>query len=291
MQNVISQEDMELLNRARNVRQQAQASGISIDEAPVVKPTTHETFIPISGMPSRGLFYPTTLEGQPLKVEDMLLIQTINGENNFKVFGDIFARRFRGVMTGDLLACDELYLALWLRANSYPGYNFPYDTFECDHCGTEVPPGMVEFNFLDMDFNQANFADVTAKFNGKDTTIITLKSGKVVGLRLRRRKHNMRVMDLLHRDYHAYGKTPPAKLVQLLYMAVVLDFGTNDLMEAIEHINALEVIDYNSLLNQIKKYSISGEPEISMKCPACKEVTRFTGYTFQPDFYFPSDEG
>ena len=290
MQNTLSEADIDRIKKARQQTQIAAAQGFSIEESPTVPTQAYETYIPIDGLPSTGLFYTGTLRGQPLKVEDMLLIQTINGDNNFKVFGEIFARRFNGVNTNDILSCDELYLALWLRANSYPGYNFPHDGFECRHCETSVPSGLVDFNFLDMDFKQANFAEVAGKFAGSDSTVLTLKSGKEVGLVMRRRKHNLKVMNLLHRDFYAYGTTPPDKLVQLLYLGVVLDFGTSDLMETTEHIQALSVMDYNSLLNQVKKYTLTGDPTIMMKCPACQEVTRFNGYTFQPDIYFPSDE-
>lgn len=290
MQNVISPEDMELLNRARNVRQQAQASGISIDEAPVAQPF-NETYIPIDGLPSKGLFYSGKLMGQPLKVEDMLLIQTINGENNFKVFGEIFARRFKGVFLNDILACDELYLALWLRANSYPGNNFPYDSFVCEHCEATVSSGLVDFNFLDMDFKQPNLTEVFKKFDGRDTAELTLKGGRVVGYHMRRRKDTMKVMGLLHRDFYAYGRNPPDSLVQLLHLAVVLDLGTADLMETVTKLQTFTAVEFNSLHNQVKKYTLSGDPIIEIKCPACKEGSRFSGYSFRPELYFPSDEG
>jgi hypothetical protein len=296
--NQLTDADVAELKKAREVTRAAKQMGAGIpspethESISPVKVVSYETFIPIEGLPSGGTFYPNTVSGQPLKVEDLLLIQTINDRNWYKVFTEIFSRRLRGIEPHNILVCDEIYFALWLRANSYPGYNFPHDGFYCSNteCGVEVPSSAVEFGFLDMNFTQHKLKEIQAKFGGRNSTIITLKSGLEVTLFMKRRSHLARVESVLHRDYYAYGNTPSDELRQLLNIASIINFGdATDIMDTVARLRQLTVMDFSDLISQIKKYTLSGEPSIGLTCPVCGEVTHFQGYTFQPSIYIPID--
>lgn len=296
--NQLTSADVEQLRKAREAQKAAKQMGVAAVEQQHQQPATpitsvsYETFIPIDGLPSGGSFYQSTISGQPLKVEDLLLIQTINERNWYKVFTEIFSRRLRGVDPHNILVCDEIYLALWLRANSYPGYNFPHDGFYCGNidCGVEVSSSAVDFGFLDMDFTQDKLHEVQAKFGGRNTTTLVLKSGLEVTMYMKRRSHLARVESVLHRDFYAYGNNPPDELRQLLNIASIVSFGDGmDVMDTVARLRQLTVMDFSDLISQIKRYTISGEPSIGLKCPACGEVTHFRGYTFQPSIYIPVD--
>ncbi len=294
--NQLSAEDIEILRKARESQKQIYQSGMDVSgemidtSTPVVN---HETYITISDLPSGGFFYPNQISGQPLKVEDLLLVQSLNERNSYKVFSEIFSRRLRGVEHHDILVCDEIYLALWLRANSYPGYNFPHDGFTCSNpaCGIDIPSGAVEFGFMDMDFTPSNLDVVKAKFGGKNSTTLALKSGRNVTMYMKRRKHMARVEHLLNRDFYVYGNRPSDELVQLLNIASIVTFDEGmDIMDVVQMLKSLSPVEFSDLISQIKKYTITGEPSIGLTCPACTEVTRFSGYSFQPDIYIPLDE-
>ena len=295
--NQLSSEDIELLRKAREAQKQLSQTGMDAspgERVETAKPVVnHETYIPIDFLPSGGFFYQNKISGQPLKVEDLLLVQSLNERNSYKVFSEIFSRRLRGVEPHDILVCDEIYLALWLRANSYPGYNFPHDAFTCKNpeCELDIPHGAVEFGFMDMDFTPKNLDVVKAKFGGKNSTILTLKSGREVTMYMKRRKHMARIESFLNRDYYAFGNRPSDELVQLLGVASVITFDEGmDIMDVVSGLKSLTPVEFSDLISQIKKYTMTGEPSIGLTCPACKEVTRFSGYAFQPDLFIPIDE-
>lgn len=296
--NQLSEEEIEIIRRAREVKNQASRMGVSVEEPETTKTlsaqsVSYDTFIPIVGLPSEGAFYKGAIAGQPLKVEDLLLIQSINEKTYYRVFSEIFSRRLKGIDPHDILVADEIYLALWLRANSYPGYNFPHDGFTCENpeCQIEVPAGSVEFGFMDMEFESPNIDDIKKAFAGNNSTVVKLKSGIPVEITMRRRRHIARVESVLQRDFYGYGGTPSDELVQLLGIAAVVSFGdTVDIMETVSKIKNLSPVDFVDLLKHMKRLNIKAEPTIKLKCPACGEVTQFTGYVFRPEFYIPVDE-
>lgn len=294
--NQLSNEEIELVRRARSVQQQASTVGLSVEERPIQQAETavdYDTFIPIVGLPSGGSFYRGHISGQPLKVEDLLLIQTINDKNYYRVFTEIFSRRIRGIDPHEILLSDEIYFALWLRANSYPGYNFPHDGFTCENseCGINVPSGSVEFGFGDMEFNVPSLDEIRGEFAGGDRAVITLNSGLKIGISMRRRKHMARVENILKRDYYDYGGTPSDELVRLLNVASVVTIGDHsDIMDVVAKLRSLRPIEFVEILKHIKRLTIPSEPTIKLKCPACGEVTQFTGYVFRPEFFLPVDE-
>src|SRR6185369_4155293 len=84
-----------------------------------------ETFMELDGIPSKGLFYKGKLKGQALKVEDILLLSNFDENNVQEKFHEIFARRIAGATPREILVCDELYLAFWLRKAAFPDLGFP----------------------------------------------------------------------------------------------------------------------------------------------------------------------
>lgn len=288
----INADDLEIIKQARAAKKNAEAVGINVTAEPTyaVNTQAYDNFIPIENTPSLGIGYPSELRGQPLKVEDLLLIQSITDKTFFKRFTELMERRFRGVEPGNILVSDELYLALWLRANSYPGYLFPGDAYKCSHCDYDVPSHVVEFKFSDMNFSCSNINEVKEKFKGKDSTTLTLTSGKDVVMQMKRRKHQGRIESVLQRDYYQYGTTPDDVTYQLMNIASNIKFdGDSDIMDTVENLKALTPIEFVELLRLMKKFTLTGDPVIDVVCPACGEVNQIFGYIFRPDIYLPID--
>lgn len=293
--NQLTEAEIEMVRRARATQSQASSVGVNVEErvSDASTVTEYDTFIPITGLPSGSGFYRGGISGQPLKVEDLLLIQTIGDKNYYRVFSEIFARRIKGIDPHDILVSDEVYLALWLRANSYPGYSFPHDGFTCENpeCGIFVPSESVEFGFQDMEFGNKDVPSIRAEFGAGDVASITLNTGLKVNIAMRRRKHMARVERILQRDYYDYGGTPSDELIQLLNVASVVSIGeSTDIMDVVARLRAMKPIEFVELLKHIKRLTIPSDPTISLKCPVCGEVTQFTGYVFRPEFFLPIDE-
>lgn len=293
VKNQLSADDIAAVQEARRKLKAGATAGVQLQEETKYTATTHDTFIPIDGLPSKGLFYPTEIYGQPLKVEDLILIQTMSDSNLHKTFSEIFSRRIKGINPLDILVGDEIYLALWLRANSYPGYNFPHEGFICQNteCGVTVPSDSAEFGFMDMDFDDPLVHQIQEAFKSSSETEVTLKQGTKVKIALKRRKHIARIQSILKRDYYDYNQQPPIPLVFALGVAAIVSFddcGT-DLMDIVNRIQSLSAIEYADLHNYIKKYSITSDPTVRVKCPVCGEVSSFSGYTFRPEIYIPTD--
>lgn len=289
----LSVTELEAIKQARVATDTAARMGIDVTEPSKGSQVTksYDTFLPINGLPSNGAFYANTLEGQPLKVEDLLLLESIaegNG-NVFKIFNEIFNRRLRGIPAYDILVADEIYISLWLRANSFPGYTFPHDGYVCDHCGVRVVGELAEFDFTDMDFTIARLGDVINAFGGSDSVTEVLKSsGREVTIQMKRRKHLGRVEAIVYRDYTQYGTEVPLSTLTLLHMASNIKFtDQSDIMETVSIIQELSALEYAELKALLSKYSLDDDPIVNMTCPSCEETTPYVGYPFRTEIFIP----
>jgi hypothetical protein len=284
----MSSVEVEALKQAKAAKLQAASMGVNVEEqVSSSAKVSYDTFIDIDNLPSKGKFYSNIVQGQGLKVTDLLLIQTIDDTNAFRVFNEIFGRRLRDVPAHELLIADELYLSLWLRANSFPGYKFPHDGFRCMHCELDVIDGNAEFDFLDMDFTCDNLDEIAEAYAGENAIERELSSGTKVSIKLKRRSAQGRVEAIIKRDFTQYGNPVPDELFQLMHLASVVSFGQSDLMETVNSLQKLSPVEFVEVLSLIKKYSLDNEPTINMACPSCEGVTPLSGYSFRSEVYLP----
>lgn len=262
---------------------------------PAAAPATQEvkaydTFIKIENLPSKGIFYRNDMLGQALKVEDLLLIQTIDETNIQFRFDEIFGRRIRDVHPAEILSVDELYITMWLRATSFPGFNFPSSGFICknEKCDFEThdPEYEIPFNQITWDANK--LPDVIAKEYEKNGFIsITLTSGKKVNLYISRRMHTSQINEILQTDFINKGLNITVEYLDLLRIASLTDIGIEDLRERVTAIKQWNVLDFLDLVKAVNNNSLIIEPVVNHICPKCGEVTSLTGYPFQPKIYIP----
>ncbi len=254
---------------------------------------TNETFIELTGLPSKGLFYKTPLKGQALKVEDILLLSNFDESNVQEKFHEIFSRRIKGALPREIMACDELFLAFWLRKSAFPDLGFPTIGHVCENpeCGFENPPGSVHFDINDIEFDIKNFDEISKEFlesNGKIK--VTLPSKKEYTISLRKRGHIDRYREVLKKDYFANGIKVPDGMEELLTLAAVLNVGVEDIRDTVRGLKELSPVDFVTIMKKVKHYSLIEMPTIKMPCVKCQEVTPVLGYIFLPSTFFPIDQ-
>ena len=287
----LSPEEAALIMQAKQAQTKMASVG-AIDVGPTSQanmPPPDDTFLEIDGMPSAGTFYQGQVYGQPLKVNDLLLIQSVDEKNVSSRFDQIFNRRLWGIKSGDILVIDELFLALWLRATSFEGYDFPAMPFVCTNCSYEAKPDESAFNWGDISWDVTDIEE-TMKLHEKGYYETVLPKSQIpVKIYLRRRKHMTAVLDLLKKDFWNFNKEVSNEYYELLLMSVVLDIGANDLKQTAAYIQELPAVDFITLLKEINKSSIDAEPIINTRCPRCQEANPVKGYPFRPDIYLPTD--
>ena len=80
----LSATELSAIKEARMAKQNAANVGVDVNEPQTTSHETksYDTFIEVENLPSKGAFYPQTLQGQGLKVEDLLLIQGIDDQKS-----------------------------------------------------------------------------------------------------------------------------------------------------------------------------------------------------------------
>jgi len=263
---------------------QSSGAGVNLVEN---KPQKYETFVDIKGLPSMGLFYQDDISGQPLKVEDLLLIQGVDESNVHNRFTEIFNRRLSGINPGDILLADEIFICFWLRASSYPGYPFSSRGITCNMCNHTVDDDENGFHFKDLTFELINMKELKEKYGKSGVMEFSLPSGIKGKLVVRKRKHLSRVQNVLKRDYYDYGRHPSAIDEELMILLSAVDIGFGDLRETLDAVKEFSPIDYIELMKVIKKNSFVTNITVTHTCPACGEVAPIKGYRFRPEIFFP----
>lgn len=287
--NQLSDSDLAMLEMARSAQSSLASLGILSEEPEVEK--QFDNFIEITGMPSRGIYYNSPIFGQPLKVPDLLQIQTLDDTNVNQRFSEIFTRRLRGIPAGEILIADELFIALWLRANSFPGFHFPNLPFTCTSCQFESSMEQSNFNFNQIDFVIENYDKLLSELDGKDYSTIQLPISKQnITIFMRRRKHQAKVDFFIKKDYTAFNKEPDAETLELMMLAVILDMGIQDLSKAVDAIKEMNPMDFIYLIKQVNRLSLTSTPVVNYTCPACGESTPSRGYPFRPDIFLPINQ-
>lgn len=317
LNNIIDADAIAALRQAKEAQRQLRSLGIGIEESskhniidtqkpatkitsqhptpPASSPGSHEkkiydTFVEIGGLPSKGLFYRNTIMGQALKVEDLLLIQSIDDTNIQSRFDEIFARRLRDVIPSEILLADELYISMWLRATSFPGYNFPSDGFVCsnDTCDFVLDDPSYEIPFNQITWDANILPDEIMKSYSKDGFVtVSLNSGKRVDIYMGRRFHTSHMYDIIKKDFYDKDLDIEVEYLDLLRVASIIDIGIPDLRERIEDIKSWNILDFLDLVKLVNKYTLIVEPIVNHICPKCGEVTSHKGYPFRPEVYIP----
>ena len=254
-------------------------------EAPIKR--EFDDFLTIAGLPSKNLFYDNNITGQALVVDDCLLLNSVNADNSFERFTDIFSRRILGINPYQILKCDEIYLALWLRYTAYPNKAFPGLKYNCTSCKEHIGYEESQFYFDELTIDVPDLDEMWAKYsqhNGR--MLITLPESKEeVLIEPRRRGHQFRVNKYIKMNF---GKKVPSDIDKFKLNIGVLIDTTDDLTSVITWMSQLSNTDFAYLSSEVDNNSITADiPVIKTKCPMCQEVTPIPGYIFRGSIYLP----
>lgn len=287
-QKVDDKEINEALNKAKLAKEQANLAGLSIEESD--KTVSKETFIDIDGLPSGGSFYSTNLSGQALKVEDILLLSNITDKNVTEKFNNIFLRRIKGIAPRNILACDELFIALWLRESAFPQIGFPSQEFTCLHCDTVNEAGSYHFSLNDIIFDSDKLEEVTKKFiEGNGKYIVKLSNGEEFKISPLQRGHSEKALTKISQlEKNKVQKEELEQLKQLVHICINIDTDVT-LETTIERVRNLSPVDFLELLKHKNESSLVVEPIVNIPCSNCKEVTPLQGYPFFLEYYIPGN--
>lgn len=263
--------------------------------------TTYDNFIPIQNLPSKGLFYRNKLHGQALKMEDLIQIQSMDDSNLIPNFTEIYSRRLRGVDAEEILTADELYIALWLRASSFPDSDHYKGGFTCsnEECKFKMTDPTYRVPFQQITFETETMPDEVFKLHQEHGYVEeTLpESGKVIQIELRRRYHSRIIDDVLYSEFYSKEVLPKPHQLNLLKIASVVkidDIVLEDaeaLKKRLDVINNISTKDSYQLIKYINNNSFMADPVVNHICPLCGTVTKSRGYLFRIEEYLPADYG
>jgi hypothetical protein len=284
--------ESELSQVVQAKQQVAAAKSVGIDLVAESPSGISETYVELMGIPSCGILYAGAVEGQPLKVSDILLIQGMNETNTSQRFGEIIKRRVRGVDPAQILLDDELYIAFWLRHNSFPDSGFdsmPYQCEACEHIG-QYSESKIPFSAFDWVIENAE-AKLTKLKETRGAVQGTLPISKMpYTVRVRVRGHLARVNSIIRRDYTTFNKTVPGEIEELLHIFASIDLGFGDLMETVQYAsNQMDPRDFVHLMKVTNDLRLAPNPTAHHVCTECGEAVTSTGYTFRPEIYLPVD--
>lgn len=273
-----------------------QQKPVPIKNEPVVN---YENFIEVQNLPSKGLFYKNKMYAQGLKLEDILQIQTMDDSTLIPNFTEIYGRRLRGVDAEEVLTADELYIALWLRASSFPDSNHYSRGFICknEKCKFKMVDPSYRVPFQQITFSAENMPDDLFQLHKENGYVeeILPESGKTIQIELRRRYHSRIIDDVLNEDFYSKDNIPEAYFLNILKMAAIINIDgialadADALRQRTEIIRNLSPKDSYQLIKIITKNSFITEPVINHICPNCGEVTTTRGYPFRIEEYLPRD--
>lgn len=298
--------DMDELLEVRRMQQQQRDLGIVQEQvmerpSPVSVSTVpvkamNENFIRIEGLPSRDMFYVDPIYGQSLKVNDLILIQTIDDTNVESIFDQVYARRIHGIDPMEIIDADDYFLALWLRSTSYLGYNFPSEDITCENnqCKYVIKGEEAEFNIMNIEFVTPDVNEFNARFNGAEYVYTQITPTLKVGVCMRRRKHNNLKDRYIAEMYTAKGQVVTEQVSDLISMCTVIDFGIPNLSNGMPNIykklqllTDLDVGDFAKVVKFYNENTFTSNENVHHKCPKCGKTTVVRGYPFRKAIYFP----
>jgi hypothetical protein len=259
----------------QNILKANQANDVTL-----VKQEEKDPFVTIKGLPSGGKFYKNnmglqmTLKGMPLKVEDALILETMNASEDESLLTQIFERRIRGVNPNDLLLGDEKYLLAWLREQTFIRNPLKVN-FICENC---------QHLNEDIVVTSSDFITYIIPENVKEPYMVPISTGEEIPLRFMRRKDKTRISNyILEND--SYRKTTKSDIRKYEIASVMQGVSITD---AIEYINDMNIIDFTKLHTAYKKMNFGFTETVVTKCE--KEECGYSNIVpvpFQSGYFLP----
>jgi hypothetical protein len=235
--------------------------------------------LPLGELPSGNRFYNTTLTANPLKVNELVLVDNITKDNYLEMYDMILDRKLGNIHPHELLVGDEQYALIWIRENSFPSYPYKLSDYKCHSCGHKNVQS--ECKYGDFVFD-SNINDIESE-QGE----VELSSGTKVTIYSRRRYHMHKVERHLVSEFKSNNIKLPMSYEKIAKIASVVEInGSKNMSDNIELIIALPPISFVELLHYIKKYTFSTKIYANTQCSECQTPNK-VAFFFQPHHLLP----
>lgn len=250
-------------------------------DIPAEKPAKDDLYLTLHNLPSMSKFYPVHIKGQPMRTLDNIIVSNVDNENYIERYTELFSKRIIGIPPEQILSIDEDYLLIWLRENAFPGYTYRAETYQCQSCNTIV-------NAPEFRYNQFVFESNSDEINDENS-IIELDSGKRIGIRARRRYHDIAVEKYITENYTNVGQHISKEMKKILKLAVNLNIeGCGDIEERSSYLlHDLSPMEFVEFMHKMKEKTLRCKIHASVNCPKCSANNK-AAFFFRARLFLPS---
>lgn len=204
-------------------------------------------------LPTMGKLYPegTIIKIRPLNVQEIKYLSTICEQNATDIINEILEKcvLLKGIEFEDIFLGDRIYLAFWLRINSFTK-NSGYDVNikECDKCKNSYTTNI-------------KLTDFEEKYITEDPQEIYLPDA---GISLKLKYPTIRDLDIKCEDKEV------EKFIRHM------DVADKNIIILEQFIRGLSALDYSIMKNSIDKMEIGFGNQVTIYCPLCGQPHTYT---------------
>jgi hypothetical protein len=207
----------------------------------------------LTELPTMGKLYPqgTIIKIRPLNVQEIKYLATISEENATDIINEILEKCLilKGIEFEDIYLGDRVYLAFWVRVNSFTKNNgYDINIKECDKCKNPYTTNI-------------KLTDFEEKYITEDEHEIDLPD---CGITLKLKYPTIRDLDIKCEDKEI------EKFIRHL------DMPDKNITILEQFMHGLSALDYSILKNSIDKMDIGFSNQITIYCPMCNQPHTYT---------------
>ncbi len=220
---------------------------------------------PVDGIPSNYKLYPegTQILGRRLTVSEVKRLAELNNENFNFLIKDTLKNVIKGIDVNEIKIQDQMYIILWLRANTYKEAGYESEFF-CDNCESVMKH----------------------EFQLEDLKLISLKDDFKGMLTLGTDVIEINFTSISDSEAANNLKDKDKDILSLASEIGSINGENKSLLEKYNFIENMDPCNYAKLNSYINKYQFGFEPNLDIECPNCKELAQI-GVSFRPSFFIP----
>jgi hypothetical protein len=252
-------------------------------------------FTPVTHLPSKGLFYPSQIYGQSLKlIDNYYLDDIVDGSANTRMaLNAILGRRIRGIDPLDILTIDEAYLLHWLRASSFPKRGLWHPGYVCPHCKFDTDSDNV-YNDFRIGFRNLKFTltkDIDSIYtlhaeNGYHTGF--LDDGRECHVYVHRLRHAVELSKFISEWEKRNGVNAPNAVLKAAGVATVVEIeGCDDMRAKFDYISEMPESQKETFEKLVVEGTVACNVSAAIECGRCGGMVE-TPYPFHVPWFVSS---